>query len=268
MTCDRKQSPLSVLIFGATSALFLTTLPAAATDGLYVDLGGGWTSRSDSSNSGELTSAFTTGAGTSIPAGTSLPAGTELGWNTDFKSGYALRSAIGYGYGSGFRGELEFAWRRNKVSSHDSVAVGGGVIDSEDAGVLITGSGNLGASVGAIVADGRGKSTSWSFMANGYYDIDTGSAVTPYVGAGIGYASTKVRFNPSGVAIADDKDGSLAWQLIGGLSYRLSDNTELYTDYRYFDGGSAKIALDLLPGELSVDNKSHNLFVGIRFSFN
>jgi len=267
MTCDSKTSFRSRFM-GSALALVALAPSAMATEGHYVDFGGGWVSRSGSANSGALTSAFTTGAGTTIPAGTSLPAGTDLGWNTNFKSGYALRSAIGYGYGNGFRSELEFAWRQNKVSSHDSVAVGGGVIDSEDAGVLITGSGNLGASVGAIVADGQGKSSSWAFMANGYYDIDTGTSVTPYLGAGLGYASTKVRFNPSGVGIADDSDGSFAWQLIGGLGYQLSDTIELYADYRYFDGGTATVALDLLPGDLSVENKSHNIFVGFRFRFN
>ena len=93
------------------------------------------------------------------------PAGdaAHSSWNVyeyDFDT-RRVRRVIAYSSSPGSRtfGGPDYVREANstQVAVEDSVMVGGGSIDTEDAGVLITGSANLGASVAAIVADGQGK---------------------------------------------------------------------------------------------------------------
>jgi hypothetical protein len=52
-------------------------------------------------------------------------------------------------------------------------------LGGENAGVLIAGSGRVGATVASIVADGTGKSDVWTFMANAYFDFNSKGKVNP-----------------------------------------------------------------------------------------
>ena len=114
------------------STVILTSVATAQDSGSYVSAYGGINLKPDSANSGELTSNFTTGAGTTIPAGTVLLSGTSLSWDTDFDTGYGLGFAYGYRVGNGLRPELEVRYSSNSVSGHANVAVGGAPIGTED----------------------------------------------------------------------------------------------------------------------------------------
>jgi len=256
---------IALTVAAATSIFSLTSF-AQAND-TYITVSGALAERSTSENSGEFTSPFTTGAGTTIPAGTVLAAGTPLAWDTEFDSGYSFAGAIGMAFDSGFRGELEVRYISNNVSTHTGVAVGGGAIGSEDAGVLITGSANLGASVAAIVADGQGDSDTWAFMANAYYDFNKDGTISPYLGAGIGYASTNTVFSPSGVGVADTDNSGLAYQGIAGINYNVSESWGVFLDYRYFVSDAEETELSLLPATLDVENTAHLVSLGFRFNF-
>ena len=234
--------------------------------GWYGSLGGSLGFRSDSNNSGALTGDFTTGAGTNIPAGTVLDSGTALGWNTEYDTGFGLNGAVGYRLGNGFRVEAELAYFDNDVDLHNGLTAGANALDGEDAGVLTTGSANVGATVGSVIADGRGSTSILAPMLNAYYDFNLDSPLKPYLGGGVGWAMTDVEFNPSGVDIADDDDDSFAWQLKGGLTFDVSNRVELFAEYRYFNGGDANVDLNLLPASLDVENEIHSVGVGLRFN--
>ncbi|MDG1707240.1 MAG: outer membrane beta-barrel protein [Emcibacteraceae bacterium] len=252
----------------AIASVFAFSLTANAQENnTYFSVSGGLTSLQSSNNSGELTSPFTTGEGTTIPGGAVLASGTSVSWNTLFKSGYNAGIAIGKSYDNGLRGELEIRYLSNSISSHNGVAVGGSAIGTEDAGVLITGSGNLGASVSTIVGAGTGKNSTLAYMINGYYDFMPEAEFTPYVGVGVGYADTTVVFAPSDVAVADSGNGGLAYQgILGGL-YNVSENTSVFAEYRYFGRSKVRVDLSLLPGYLDTDNKAHLFNVGLRVNF-
>jgi len=239
----------------------------AAAQDTYVSGFAGLGLRSDSSNSGKLTSNFTTGTGTTIPGGTVLPSGTGLSWDTDFNAGYNLGFAFGMSAANRFRTEVEVRYLRNDVDSHSNVRVGGGAIGSEDAGVLITGAGNLGVSVADVVADGRGKSSLWTFMGNAYYDFNAKGRVNPYIGGGLGYATTQVTFKPSGVPVASDRDGGFAYQAIGGMDFGIGKHVRLFGEYRYLGTTAVKTNLSLLPGYLEIDNRFHMVNMGMRVHF-
>ncbi len=257
---------------GAVCLLSLAATGTASADsrgGFYTTLGGSVGFASDSTNTGALTGPFTTGAGTTIPAGTVLPAGADLGWTTEFDTGWGALGAIGYAFGGGFRAEAEVAYRSNGIKTHDGVTVAGINIDNQDAGVLITGSPQLGATVGQIVDDGEGRISSLSVMGNLFYDFGLGnSRFMPYVGAGAGMARVDTVYRPSGIGVVDDSNWEFAFQLMAGVSYAVSDNVQLYAGYRYLHADSPRNQVDLLPAVLQTDYQVHSVEAGVRFFLN
>ena len=263
--------PLSL----ALTAVALTGLSLA--QDWYVSGQLQWQQQGDSDNSGAFTSDFTTGAGTTIPAGTVLATGTTLGWNTELKDGIAGSVEVGRNIPSqitatrqlpkGFRGSLELAFESADVEGHSGVTAGGGNIDAEDADVLVGSGTQLGASVGAIVADGQGKIENTSVFANLYYDWQLGSLLKPYIGAGIGVTNTDVKFNPSGVAIADDSETNFAYQAKLGASVKVRPNLELFGEYTYRATDDVEVELDLVPGNLEIENERHLVGLGFRYRF-
>ena len=222
----------------------------------------------DSSNSGSTTADFLTGnGGDAIPNGTNIASGTPIGWNTEFDSGLSLSAAFGVRVGDNWRNEIQVFNTQSDVDSHDGVSVGGTDIDAVDAAVLTGSDAQLGATVGAVVSDGRGDISTYGIMFNGYYDIANSSRVTPYIGLGIGYAQTEVTYNPSGVGIVDDDAGSFAYQAIVGASLELTEQLDVFGQYTYRDAGDESFDVDLFPASLDIENKSNLFEVGARFTF-
>lgn len=137
----------------------------------------------------------------------------------DFKPkiqvGYAAALSLGYKFNNGFRVEGEVAYRRNRTKDEK-------------------------------VADYYKLSSSaysWSYMTNFLYDFDCVSCylpnIIPYVGLGVGYthigAHASVRSDDAHFSEKATSDG-LAGQAIGGVNYRLTNDTSLGLEYRYFVG--------------------------------
>ena len=103
-----------------------------------------------------------------------------------------------------------------------------------------------------------------SVMLNAYYDIDTGSKFTPYIGGGIGVAKLKgkVSYDEETDSVKND---SFAWQLGAGVSYAMTDNLSLDAGYRYVDYGDVTIKEDW--GKVEFDSTSHELHIGARYTF-
>ena len=234
----------------------------------YVGGYAGLNQQNDSDNSGALTSDFTTGnGGTAVPTGTVLAEGTSVGWSTEFSSGYVLGVEAGLRYDNGLRSGIELSYSQSDVDTHRGVNVGGGSIDGVDAAVLTGSATPLGATVGAVVADGRGEITSTSVFANAYDDINRGGQVQPYIGAGIGVSDVNVTYNPSGVGIVDDGETKFAYQVRAGATWQFSEQLEGYGEYTYRATDDIDTRVDLFPAGLSVEN-SQNLFtVGLRYRF-
>ena len=116
-----------------------------------------------------------------------------------------------------------------------------------------------------------------SYMINGYYDFNTDSAFTPYVGGGIGYAKTKLTA-ASGFAVDRNRRVShtnFAWQLGGGIAYAVNDNVSVDVGYRYIDYGrfNKTTGFASIPGlvdryrKTSVDASASEIYAGIRYTF-
>lgn len=130
-------------------------------------------------------------------------------------------------------------------------------------------------------------------LANAYLDLGTWQGVTPYVGAGVGFARSKlsdvlttsngqfvdsatgatVRQTSSGFA-SDETKTSFAWALMAGASLDLSPSMKLDIGYRYLDLGQDVAAstglLNCLCGTVGdplqvAELDSHEFRVGIRW---
>ncbi len=105
-----------------------------------------------------------------------------------------------------------------------------------------------------------------SVMLNAYYDIDTGTKFTPYVGAGLGMARLKVKHT------GDDSDenwskssNEFAWQLGAGVSYAATDNVSVDLGYRYVDNGSFVIRDEEERNKWR--SRSNEFYLGVRYAF-
>lgn len=151
-------------LFACLCATALIGAPAFAQE-WYVSGSVSYANPSDSDNSG-TTGAFTTG---------NLGDGTAYGWTTAFDTGSGFNIEAGARYGTGLRSGLEISYTKADVETHKGVNLGGGSIDALDAASIAGSPTPLGASVAAIVADGRGDVSSTSVFANVYYDFNSAS---------------------------------------------------------------------------------------------
>lgn len=111
------------------------------------------------------------------------------------------------------------------------------------------------------------KLESQSLMLNAYYDIDTGTKFTPYVGAGIGYSKLKGHYTVTTANTTfSESDYKFTWQAGVGIAYAVNDNLSLDLGYRYVDMG--KIKKNYKPGSSYRFNVDANEFMlGARYAF-
>ncbi|MGD0763798.1 MAG: outer membrane beta-barrel protein [Roseiarcus sp.] len=101
----------------------------------------------------------------------------------------------------------------------------------------------------------RGDFSSLVGLVNGYADLGTWSGVTPYVGAGVGFARNtlsgltdeaqvfitdrlgNVASWPAGGYASDNSKWNFAWALMAGIGFDVTQNLKLELGYRYLDLG-------------------------------
>lgn len=113
-----------------------------------------------------------------------------------------------------------------------------------------------------------------TYMLNAYYDIDTGTKFTPYVGAGIGIAHIKAQGNVdfNGVRSSDfsKSKNNFAWQIGAGASYAVNDKVSIDAGYRYTDAGNVKGTASFTGDDKpSIKTKTdmHEILLGARYAF-
>ena len=126
--------------------------------------------------------------------------------NIKSKMGYHVGAAIGYKFGDAFRLEAELGYRNSQVRKINNISVQSQKI----------------------------RNSTYSYMANAYFDFDVGCDFVPYIGGGAGYAQ-----NRAALAIRKDsdlvfKDNGFCYQGIAGISVRIFDKTQAALEYRYF----------------------------------
>lgn len=115
-----------------------------------------------------------------------------------------------------------------------------------------------------VNADKRESETkSQSVMLNGYFDFNTGTAVTPYVGAGLGYARLKNTVTPEGKDSYSKSKGNFAWQVGAGVSYAVNSNVDIDLAYRFMDYGK----VDHKDNRGKAKMRGNEFSLGVRYNF-
>ena len=125
-----------------------------------------------------------------------------------------------------------------------------------------------------------GRTRALSAMINGLLDFGNDSGLNGYVGAGIGYAKVRQSFFTDYTAVGttspalvnsydtnvSDSDGSLAFQLIAGVRYAITDNIDFGVKYRFFN--ASKIDLQGANGtNYRTKFRSHSLLASLIYNF-
>ncbi len=165
--------------------------------------------------------------------------GPGINTQAEFDTGWAGIGSVGYGFGNGLRLELELGYRDNDV---DGIQ------------------GQTGASGSVNVMSG---------MLNLLYDIPTGTAFTPYLGVGGGYARVKADGTApvaAGNVSVDDSDNVFAYQGILGVAYGITPNLKVALDYRYFATQDPEFSAS---NGVTVDSEysAHTVLIGLRWEF-
>ncbi len=104
-------------------------------------------------------------------------------------------------------------------------------------------------------------------FANVLYDFKMGSIFTPYVGAGVGPDFVNVKsVGANGVGFLKGDTLVGAYQGIAGVAAQLDRNWAVTADYRYIASFDPKVD-STAGGQGRLDNASHNIIVGVRYSF-
>ena len=110
-----------------------------------------------------------------------------------------------------------------------------------------------------------------TLFLNAYYDIDTGTKFTPYVGAGMGMAFVKTKAYYEPVTYDSRTSNNFAWNLGLGLAYEITRNVKLDAGYRFVDLGKAGTNWTAHGGGQerfhSGRMQQHQFSVGVRIGF-
>ncbi len=161
----------------------------AAEDGAYLRLGVGATFL------GEHERDFT------YPPGSVFPVAPPDGEATDYGTGKTFAAALGFDYADGIRTELEY---RYAASSADTVTDIGGAFDG-------------------AVSEAEGEMKAHLLMTNFFFDFANSSALTPFIGGGVGGAFVTNEM--------EQRDSALALQGRAGVS--LAMGTGFSADFEY-----------------------------------
>lgn len=169
-----------------------------------------------------------------------------------YDTGYAITAAVGR--------KVDYVRLEGELSYSASDMEGGsGVIYSDD--------------TKTVSASAGGDVQTLSFMLNTYFDIDTGTAFSPFIGGGVGVAKIDAKIWAKGTKeeggvvssiseSASDDDVVFAYQGIVGVAYAINANTSLDLSYRYFATSDPDF-----EGDIDSEYGGNHFMLGFRYSF-
>lgn len=136
----------------------------------------------------------------------------------------------------------------------------------------------------------KGNLSSFVTLFNGYFDLGTWNCLTPYIGAGIGFAQNNIGgltdqgvqndtrflnlYVPTLGYASNGNKTNVAWALMAGVGYEVNKNLTLELGYRYLNLGDAQSGriVNAFNGQISPplkakDIDSHDIRIGMRWNF-
>lgn len=158
----------------------------------------------------------------------------------DFDNGFGYQAGVGYDFG---KTRLEVGYSQHQGDIDEA---------TEDSGATTT-------------VDGDGSLQ--SIMLSVYRDFPSESGkLSPYIGAGIGTTNVKADdITVAGTIYGDDDENAFSYQLKAGVSYDMSEKTDVYAEVTYLNVG--EVELEKAGNKVDVDTSSVGLFTGIRYQF-
>ena len=143
----------------------------------------------------------------------------------DGKAGWAVDAAVGRSLGNNFRADAELGYSESKAKS------------------------GLGGHLKTVTG-----------LVNGYYDVDTGTAWKPFVGAGVGFGQVKLDGGPF-----HDDDTGFAYQLQAGVAYPINEKLSSQVSWRYL--GINDVTLNGPLGRINGDYHDQRVMLGLTYKF-
>ena len=164
----------------------------------------------------------------------------QIGDRAKFKGDFAGFGRVGYRLAPNWRVELEGGYRADKLADYNH-----------------------------ILGDHSGHINTESLMVNGLYDFLPDSRFQPFVGAGVGANRFDVNQTLSGPDYLSSHRSAVAFQGIAGLSWMVSDRTNVDLTYRYLQTGKYDISCSgsCAPNLHFNDFRDNSLTIGLRYSF-
>jgi len=163
------------------------------------------------------------------------------------KNGWGGEGSVGYGFGNGFRVEIEGDYLENRFSKTKT---------------------------NGVAAYANGKESKYGAFANALYDFDIGLPyIYPYVGGGVGWQLVDFNDYTTGPISVNKTKGAFAYQGIAGISVPIPQVPGLsgIVEYRFigiansrkYSGSDAG-----LPLSFKVEHEYNNsIMVGLRYAF-
>jgi opacity protein-like surface antigen len=226
----------------------------------------------------------------------------------DFAGGWYLRGDVGAGISRAksldvldLRGGTDFQMVDSAFRISDSYFIGGGVgyqfnswfradLTAEyRTGFNFRGLGFYTQGGGTFYDVYDGHMSSTVGLANAYFDLGTWHGITPFVGAGFGFAANRIThladLGPAaplggagyGFVSKTKTDWNFAWALHAGASYSVTNNLKFELAYRYLNMGSATSGVLDCAGAGGCGGvesyrirhlDSHDIKLGLRYHFN
>lgn len=179
----------------------------------------------------------------SLRLGVAIPGNSDIIDGSDpatrvvakFKKGMFVSTALGWEFNY-FRLEGEFLYQSNDFES---------------------------ASIAGIETTISGDISSLALLFNGYFDYKNSTDFTPYLYAGLGASMMSLSalgLPDVGLGPVSDEHVVAAYQLGGGLTYKMDENISLNLNYRYF------VPSDPDFNNIETEFASHNISLGLRIS--
>ena len=171
-----------------------------------------------------------------------------------------LGGRIGVGYAiAGFRPEISVGYHMASVASLKAKKLGS-TADLKPINDML-------AEAGPQVA---GSVVSVDLAAGVYYDIDTGTEITPYVGVGVGMSHVTVKMKQTAIpqnVDHEDELWALSFQAAAGIGYAVMEDLTLTFGYRLIGTLEGQFSTYATTKRKMGTTLNHNVELGLRYSF-
>ncbi|MCY4374596.1 MAG: outer membrane beta-barrel protein [Spirochaetaceae bacterium] len=173
-----------------------------------------------------------------------------------------LGGQFGVGYAiAGFRPEVSVGYRTASVDSLKLKKLGGSTAEA-----LLKPVNDMLAADGAEIS---GSISSLDVALSVYYDVDTGSAIAPYLGVGGGMSQVTVNAKQKVATEYDHEDSlwALSFQAAAGIGYEVTEDLTVALGYRLIGTLEGNFSEYDTTKRKTGMTLNHNVELGLRYSF-